>query len=503
MTKFIRGCIIKAMDWSKTENIIFVSVVGAAILFFLATAIAVIAKGKRTCKAGDVLLRIASSLAFACSVVMLACVVLSQLTGGYRIDVTAEPTLYFGSRTVVLPIPRLFEALATSVGSSLVTGITVVSLIALVCDCLLANKKAHKANVAQPQSSENEKPAQLSTDESVGDATAENSQTASEVRSEPDTVERQDPVEQSTETTDDVLSDAAAVDNDNVAVNDADYGEIVDEDREVPEPALGDEEKPWYNEDGEFDLDGNAEGNVESNADEFESDEPTAETDDRPIESETKSNVSETETQSVDTLYDDTEYTYDEASVEQEQEPELVSKQDRQDDLETFYESEPNSEREPETETREYGAADVRDEVETEHDDDMARGDRELEEFLKESWEPDRDIYIPEIRTVARGKSDTQRAQSGKSKAQRSKSGSAKSKTDATKPSAKKPNKRGGAKTVAKESAATDNKSLPMGRRYVIIDRRSAVNIFSDYLKERDKQDKDKLESSINKIILK
>ena len=106
-------------------------------------------------------------------------------------------------------------------------------------------------------------------------------------------------------------------------------------------------------------------------------------------------------------------------------------------------------------------------------------------------------------RTVARGKSDTPRAQSGKSKAQRSKSGSAKSKTDAAKPSAKKPNKRGGAKSAAKESAATDNKSLPMGRRYVIIDRRSAVNIFSDYLKERDKQDKDKLESSINKIILK
>ena len=162
------------MDWSKTENIIFVSVVGAAILFFLATAIAVIAKGKRACKAGDVLLRIASSLAFACSVAMLACVVLSQLTGGYRIDVTAAPTLYFGSRTVVLPMPRLFEALATSVGSSLVTGITVVSLIALVCDCLLANKKAHKANVAQPQPAENEKPAQLSTDESVGDETAEN-----------------------------------------------------------------------------------------------------------------------------------------------------------------------------------------------------------------------------------------------------------------------------------------------------------------------------------------
>lgn len=501
MTKFIRGCIIKAMDWSKTENIIFVSVVGAAILFFLATAIAVIAKGKRACKAGDVLLRIASSLAFACSVAMLACVVLSQLTGGYRIDVTAAPTLYFGSRTVVLPMPRLFEALATSVGSSLVTGITVVSLIALVCDCLLANKKAHKANVAQPQPAENEKPERLSTDESVGDETAENAQTASEVRSEPDTVERQDPVEQATETTDDVLSDAAAVDNDSVAVNDADYGEIVDEDREVPEPALGDEEKPWYNEDGEFDLDGNAEGNVESNADEFESDEPTAETDDRPIESETKPNVSETETQSVDTLYDDTEYTYDEASVEQEPEP--VSEQDRQDDLETFYEPEPKSEREPETETHEYGAADVRDEVETEQEDDIARGDRELEEFLKESWEPDRDIYIPEIRTVARGKSDTQRAQSGKSKAQRSKSGSAKSKTDAAKPSAKKPNKRGGAKSAAKESAATDNKSLPMGRRYVIIDRRSAVNIFSDYLKERDKQDKDKLESSINKIILK
>ncbi len=48
-----------------------------------------------------------------------------------------------------------------------------------------------------------------------------------------------------------------------------------------------------------------------------------------------------------------------------------------------------------------------------------------------------------------------------------------------------------------------ENKRLPVNRRYVIIDRHSAVNMFGKYLKERDVENKDKLESSINTIIIK
>lgn len=480
------------MDFSKTENIIFVSVVGAAILFFLATAIAVIAKGKRTCKAGDVLLRIASSLAFACSVAMLACVVMSQLTGGYRIDVSAAPTLYFGSETVVLPMPQLFSALASSVGSSLVTGITVVSLMALVCDCLLANKKKEKA-AEQNEAGENggisEKSEKFENAENaeIDESVSENvqnaaAQTGDEIAGdvgEPynaedpkaahtaeaaDTAETENTYEKEKSAeldADDEISEAAAVDAGDIIseiYGDGSSDEATEE--AEADAAYSDEEKPWYNEDGEFDLD--TEG---------KSTEP------EQTYADPESDENRGQTPATDDAFASAdEYTYDGTA---DPEPETESSVERE-----------QTEQEQERESAEPAN-------EPELDDDIARGERELEELLKESVEPDRDIYIPKIRTVDRSKSKTARSSSGK----------AASKIGGNAPKAKNGDRRGarsGGKN--KESAATEktaNKSLPMGRRYVIIDRRSAVNIFSDYLKERDKQDKDKLESSINKIILK
>ena len=47
-----------------------------------------------------------------------------------------------------------------------------------------------------------------------------------------------------------------------------------------------------------------------------------------------------------------------------------------------------------------------------------------------------------------------------------------------------------------------DGKKLPVTRRYVILDRRNAVNMFGEYLKERNQADKDKLKSSLNTIII-
>ena len=478
------------MDFSKTENIIFVSVVGAAILFFLATAIAVIAKGKRTCKAGDVLLRIASSLAFACSVAMLACVVLSQLTGGYRIDVSAAPTLYFGSETIVLPMPQLFTALASSVGSSLVTGITVVSLMALVCDCLLANKKKEKA-VEQTEAVENggmgeksEKAENAEIDESVSesvqnadarigdeivgdvgepdnaDAEAAEAENTADAADTTETESAYEKVKSAELDADDRISEAAAVDSSDIIseiYGDGHSDEATEESE--ADAAYSDEEKPWYNEDGKFDLDTKG----KSTEPEQTYAEPES------VEGGQASDVD-------DTFASADEYTYDGAA---EQEPEAESSVERE-----------QTEQEQERESADSSN-------EPERDDEIARGERELEELLKESVEPDRDIYIPEIRTVSRSRR-TARSSGGKTAASKSGAGAPRAKSAAKSESSKSGGKR-------KESATekTDNKSLPMGRRYVIIDRRSAVNIFSDYLKERDKQDKDKLESSINKIILK
>ncbi|MCH5350712.1 MAG: hypothetical protein J1F39_01925 [Clostridiales bacterium] len=55
----------------------------------------------------------------------------------------------------------------------------------------------------------------------------------------------------------------------------------------------------------------------------------------------------------------------------------------------------------------------------------------------------------------------------------------------------------GGARTTGETS---DKKKLPLTRRYVIINRTNAVNVFNDYLKERGKE---KLDSMVTTIILK
>ena len=47
-----------------------------------------------------------------------------------------------------------------------------------------------------------------------------------------------------------------------------------------------------------------------------------------------------------------------------------------------------------------------------------------------------------------------------------------------------------------------EEKKLPVTRRYVILDRRNAVNMFGEYLRERNKAEKEKLQSSINTIII-
>ncbi len=130
------------LDFSVTFNIIFAVVAGALGLFMLASFIAVAAVGKRRCNAFDVILRIVASLAFAAAVALVAAVVLTRLDGAYKIvAVQASATLVFGASSFELPLPELFVALDTIMGACLACAVFVFSLIALICDCALANKK--------------------------------------------------------------------------------------------------------------------------------------------------------------------------------------------------------------------------------------------------------------------------------------------------------------------------------------------------------------------------
>lgn len=57
--------------------------------------------------------------------------------------------------------------------------------------------------------------------------------------------------------------------------------------------------------------------------------------------------------------------------------------------------------------------------------------------------------------------------------------------------------------TPVKEVEAKHVPSLPVGRRYVVQNRRNVVNMFNDYLNSKDKEEKEKLANSLNTIILK
>lgn len=59
------------------------------------------------------------------------------------------------------------------------------------------------------------------------------------------------------------------------------------------------------------------------------------------------------------------------------------------------------------------------------------------------------------------------------------------------------------AETVEKKEAVAAASDALITRRHIIMNRRNVVNMFSDYLKNRDGQDKEKLEGSINTIIIK
>ena len=60
-----------------------------------------------------------------------------------------------------------------------------------------------------------------------------------------------------------------------------------------------------------------------------------------------------------------------------------------------------------------------------------------------------------------------------------------------------------GSATPPREVEAKHVPALPVGRRYVVQNRRNVVNMFNDYLNTKDKEEKERLENSLNTIILK
>ncbi len=472
------------MDFGKFENIIFVAVSSVIAAVLLTAVIIVVAKGKRKCRALDVVLRIFSALTLVVSAVLLTCSIMTGLDGSFRISVTENnAVMTAGGSSFDLPLVSLFIALSTKIGQDLMLAVLLLSLVALICDCLIANKKSGKKK------------------------------TVKEPAKTPEQIKREREIEKIRKLAD------SAVKQSNAAASEP-----------VPEPAVSAASTETDEPDFDWRVDNKPKQTefiglrAPDPSDSFDT------FDDENIDAEQPEAIIEENDLTADDVYDRAE------SVATDVAEDRISDTDAAADVNEYHEPDMDSADaadeygEPEPET--VNAVDDREQQNV--DDDAV--DDEVKDYgatapnfdgYTESADVNRDIYIPEIRTIVRRPEPQKRDK----KDQPPKKRTAKAKTaakpaakktakPAAKPAAKKtakpvpkPTAKKSVKPAAKSPAAKPetqkapesirNTSLPVTRRYVILDRTNAVNIFGNYLKERDREEKERLESSISTIIIK
>lgn len=540
------------LDWSKLFNIVFVATALALIMFFIVSTIVVAVKGKRKCNAFDVILRIVASIVLIAAAGMFACSVLTMLKGDFRISFTVGadgaivPVFVMGAKPTELPLADLFVALATTVGSQLAALLLICSLVALIVDCLVANKKADKPAKAKANNKD-KSPEQIKRDlelekiRRIGDSAVKktNSAASGKNRETTESVSRnveQSPAEQTQ------------------AESQPDWRE------QQPQRST---EFVGLNND-------NADDGFDSFDDDFTDGGDTTAEDAQADVTESVENTETTETteyseysESVETddeVYDEQSEYVDEYQADQTDEvietddaTETVEGEDTE-DLDAFIDeffaedgetAESDGERQSEVEddeVTEYADAEQTEQVEDideQSDDDeawyaqgnegeytdavdAAQADEGADD---ENIEPNRDIYIPQMRTVVKDKAESETTtvttvsveqktavRTTESAKRADVESVAASKQSGGKRAAQTSGgaKRGAAKNAGKGAAKSKKtkaeipaeKKLPVTRRYVILDRRNAVNMFGEYLKDRKQSDKDKLKSSINTIII-
>lgn len=508
------------LDFSVTFNLIFTVVTGALGLFMLVSFIAVAAVGKRRCNAFDVILRILATLAFAASVVLVTSVVFVWLDGEYSVTVAeGAATLMLGPRSFALPLPELFAALRTVMGACLVGALFVFSLVALICDCKLANKKKKRElkvtnSVKTPE--QRRIAAEVAKIRAIGNSAVRRTAAAAESADTPAQGENAADENAADENAgaDDVHIDVA-----NASADEAEKREPAAQEQTAPDWRATESKHSDFvglhtNADPDFDTfdsfddfvgagDGEgdaaeesvdrdeitADGYAQSDANDMPSDMPTADdialpTDDALSEYDSDAD-NDADSMGADL---DADESYADESAEDGRDGD--SEQEYADD--EFDEEPADADEQPNDE-------------QTDGEVDVAA---DSEQDGEGEYEPNRNIYFPRVRTISRY-AEEQPAAAKRSAANGSKP-KAQSKTAASgakKPTAQKKQGASGkpATKPRAQSGSGDGSSrkLPVNRRYVIIDRRSAVNMFGDYLRERDGESKDKLKSSISTIILK
>ena len=540
------------LDWSKLFNIVFVATALALIMFFIVSTIVVAVKGKRKCNAFDVILRIVASIVLIAAAGMFACSVLTMLKGDFRISFTVGadgaivPVFVMGAKPTELPLADLFVALATTVGSQLAALLLICSLVALIVDCLVANKKADKPAKAKANNKD-KSPEQIKRDlelekiRRIGESAVKktNAAASGKNRETTESVSRnveQSPAEQTqAESQPDWREQQPQHSTEFVGLNNDNADDGFD------------------SFDGDF-TDGGDTTAEDAQADVTESVENTETTETTEYSEYSESVETDDEVYDEQSEYVD-EYQADQTDevIETDSATDTVEGEDTE-DLDAFIDeffaedgepAESDGERQSEVEddeVTEYADAEQTEQVE---DIDEQSGDDEAwyaqgnegeytdevdaaqtdEGADDENIEPNRDIYIPQMRTVVKDKAESETTtvttvsveqktavRTTESAKRADVASVAASKQSGGKRTAQTSGgaKRGAAKNAGKSAAKSKKtkaeipaeKKLPVTRRYVILDRRNAVNMFGEYLKDRKQSDKDKLKSSINTIII-
>ena len=536
------------IDFSKIFNIIFVSVCAAFILFLLVSVIVVAAKGKRKCGAFDVILRILSTLVFIAATVMLFAAILAMLDPAGSVCMVAAQVgdkataiLVFLGEVIELPLPELFVALSTVIGFGLSALLFILSMTALIVDCLVANKKSDKKKKPDKKQKVQKTPEQLKREaeleriKRIGEsAVRKTSSVASSEKSEKTEKHAKPEITEKAET---AKASESQADNNS-------------EPEKTEEPSFDWRSEPKAEEHTAFVGIKDTQDDFDS-FDSFDDDEKTEE------QSETQDSFDGLDTDSQQDDFDldniaaqaETEQApldFEEERIDIEEEEPVAEQEQAEEQVETeeeqpqAYDEEQNDDY-AETESEEQDddmsawqfeidnaenaesddvAGDVQPAEEADNADSELQGAQDEEQPLEQADEADeqydddgiepyRDIYIPKIRTVTRGAAGTptQRPTPVRKTEKPTVKPAVKPAAQNAKPAAKKPTakpKRGGGKTQkpAAVSSIPPEKKLPVTRRYVILDRHNAVNMFGEYLKERNQAEKDKLKSSINTIII-
>lgn len=487
------------LDFSKIFNIVFTSVCAALTLLFLISVIVVAAKGKRKCGVGDVLLRIVATLVLIASAAMVACSVLTMAKGSIAIVVAEDGSaaaFVMNKSITELPIPQLFAALSTVIGFGLSAILFILSLTALIVDCLVANKKTDKKdkkNKKEPavrKSPEQlKREAELERIRRIGESAVRKTERVAEKAEKTEKPEKTEDKADDAIPTEQPQEEEPAVDwreqpkeeqhsgfvglKEDNADDSFDSFDTFDDGETVEGDGTQDYEQAEGTSDDEY--------VAEDDSYEYADEQPAEEQADEYAEELTDEYAAENEgdAPTEDIYYDDDEgYTYDDGAAEGEEVYEQADGEPADDEYEV-----------DEQPAEEYG------EVADEQPIDIGEEVERILETPTDDIEPDRGIYIPEIRTVTPRPTEVKPTAAQKPVTQKP----AAVKRPATKPAKPRKSGDGGA---SQRPVIPPEKKLPVTRRYVILDRHNAVNMFGEYLKERNQAEKDKLKSSINTIII-